>query len=100
MFMYVFSVVIRGCSPLLLSGMGETANTYGVNVWRPLLGHTKEDIYEFAHKYVLCIEPVVCVVVSLMLLLRFHTLGTSPNHILMWCFVVFVGVCLWCVVSL
>lgn len=31
--------------------MTEVGVTEGVAVWRPLLGHTKDDIYEFAHKY-------------------------------------------------
>ena len=40
----------RGSGPLALSGMGEVGLTNGVAVWRPLLSHTKEEIYEFAHK--------------------------------------------------
>jgi tRNA(Ile)-lysidine synthase TilS/MesJ len=34
-----------------LSGMSESSITNGVLVWRPLLGHSKEEIYNFAHKY-------------------------------------------------
>ncbi len=31
--------------------MSEVSVTNNVNVWRPLLSHSKEEIYEFAHKY-------------------------------------------------
>jgi adenylyl- and sulfurtransferase ThiI len=30
--------------------MSEAGVTNGVEVWRPLLAHTKEEIFEFAHK--------------------------------------------------
>ena len=40
----------RGCSPFHLSGMSEASLANGVLVWRPLLEHTKEDIFAFAHK--------------------------------------------------
>lgn len=41
----------RGCSPLDLAGMGPVGITEGVPVWRPLLNHSKDEIYTFAHKY-------------------------------------------------
>mmetsp|Transcript_1456 Transcript_1456/g.1595 ORF Transcript_1456/g.1595 Transcript_1456/m.1595 type:complete len:1112 (+) Transcript_1456:180-3515(+) len=47
----VISNVMRGCSPLSLSGMGESGISNGVHVWRPLLAHPKEDIFVFAHRY-------------------------------------------------
>lgn len=31
--------------------MTETSITNNVTVWRPLLSHTKEEIYAFAHQY-------------------------------------------------
>ena len=42
--------IVRGCSPLFLSGMTETSVTNGVTVWRPLLTHRKDEIFAFAHK--------------------------------------------------
>jgi len=47
----VISNVMRGCSPLQLSGMEQIGMTNGVAVWRPLLEHSKEEIYDFAHTY-------------------------------------------------
>lgn len=47
----VISNVMRGLSPLALSGMSEVSITNGVLIWRPLLAYTKNDIYDFAHKY-------------------------------------------------
>lgn len=44
-------MLCSGCSPLDLAGMGPVGITEGVPVWRPLLAHTKEEIFEFAHKY-------------------------------------------------
>ena len=41
----------RGASPLHLSGMSEVSVANGVCVWRPLMGHLKDDIYSFAHRY-------------------------------------------------
>ena len=34
-----------------LSGMTESSITNNVLVWRPLLQHVKQEIYDFAHKY-------------------------------------------------
>lgn len=45
----------RGSGPLQLSGMTEMSVTNGVAVWRPLLSHNKDAIYDFAHRYVICI---------------------------------------------
>jgi tRNA(Ile)-lysidine synthetase-like protein len=47
----IISNVMRGSSPLYLSGMTETSVTNGVQVWRPLLSYVKEDIYAFSHAY-------------------------------------------------
>ena len=47
----VISNVMHGCSPLQLSGMGPVGLSNGVTVWRPLLGHSKSDIFAFAHRY-------------------------------------------------
>eukprot|EP01038_Epipyxis_sp_PR26KG_P013394 gene13394-17960_t len=47
----VISNVMRGCSPLNLSGMTEVSIANGVIIWRPLLSHNKDEIYEFAHRY-------------------------------------------------
>ena len=47
----VISNIMRGCSPLLLSGMGEISLINNVTVWRPLLTHSKDQIYEFAHTF-------------------------------------------------
>jgi tRNA(Ile)-lysidine synthase TilS/MesJ len=46
----VLSNIMRGCSPLSLAGMHEVGITEGVPVWRPLLKHVKEEIFEFAHR--------------------------------------------------
>ena len=47
----VISNVMRGISPLALSGMSETTKANGVVIWRPLLGHEKSEIFDFAHRY-------------------------------------------------
>lgn len=47
----VISNVMRGCSPLLLAGMAESSSAHGVLVWRPLLAHSKDLIFNYAHKY-------------------------------------------------
>lgn len=47
----VISNIMRGSSPLDLSGMTETSVTNHVHVWRPLLSHDKTQIYAFAHQY-------------------------------------------------
>ena len=47
----VVSNVMRGCSPLALSGMESVGITNLVPVWRPLLSFGKEKIFDFAHKY-------------------------------------------------
>ena len=47
----VISNVMRGCSPLALSGMESVGMTNQVPVWRPLLSFHKNKIYDFAHKY-------------------------------------------------
>jgi tRNA(Ile)-lysidine synthase TilS/MesJ len=44
--------IIRGSNPLNLSGMTEIGLVNGIIVWRPLLSHTKDEIYKFAHKSV------------------------------------------------
>lgn len=47
----VISNVMRGTSPLDLSGMTECSIANNVHIWRPLLPHTKDEIYDFAHTY-------------------------------------------------
>ena len=47
----VISNVMRGCSPLALSGMESVGMSNQVPVWRPLLSFCKEKIFDFAHKY-------------------------------------------------
>jgi tRNA(Ile)-lysidine synthetase-like protein len=47
----VISNIMRGGSCLQLSGMGFVGLTNGVMVWRPLLAHSKDDIYAFSHSY-------------------------------------------------
>ena len=42
----VISNVMRGVSPLLLSGMLESSISSGVTVWRPLLDHNKDTIFK------------------------------------------------------
>lgn len=34
-----------------LSGMGEASLINGVMIWRPVLFHEKDDIFDFAHQY-------------------------------------------------
>jgi hypothetical protein len=46
----VLSNIMRGCSPLNLAGMHEVGITEGVPVWRPLLKHVKDEIFDFAHR--------------------------------------------------
>ena len=50
-FLLLLTAVYRGSGPLQLSGMTDCSVTNGVPVWRPLLAHTKDDIYDFAHRY-------------------------------------------------
>lgn len=47
----VISNVMRGSSPLHLSGMTEVSIANNVTIWRPLLSHPKSTIYTFAHRY-------------------------------------------------
>ena len=47
----VISNVLHGKSCLQLSGMKPVGVSNNVAVWRPLLQHTKHEIYTFAHKY-------------------------------------------------
>ena len=47
----VISNVMRGISPLHLSGMSDASVANGVLVWRPLLEHSKQEIFDFAHKF-------------------------------------------------
>jgi tRNA(Ile)-lysidine synthase TilS/MesJ len=46
----VISNVFRGISPLSLSGMSEASYANGVLIWRPLLDHCKDEIFEFARR--------------------------------------------------
>lgn len=69
----------RGVSPLLLSGMGESSQTHDVTIWRPLLSHTKDEIYAFAHRCVettsLCACKMSAGSVSFILCLNRHSYG-------------------------
>lgn len=47
----VLSNVMRGASPLSLSGMEEVSVVHNVTIWRPLLRFSKDAIFEFAHTY-------------------------------------------------
>ena len=47
----VISNMMKGGTLLDLGGMGESSVVNGVSIWRPLLPFTKEQIYEFAHRY-------------------------------------------------
>lgn len=47
----VISNVMHGVSPLQLSGMEAVGMSNNVSVWRPLLQHSKVEIFAFAHKY-------------------------------------------------
>ena len=47
----VISNVMRGLSPLALSGMKESSLANGVLIWRPLISNSKTEIYEFAHRW-------------------------------------------------
>ena len=43
--------MMKGCSLLNISGMGQESIINGVLIWRPLLVHIKTDIFGFAHKF-------------------------------------------------
>jgi len=47
----VISNVMRGRGPGELSGMGPTSHVEGVHVWRPLLAHDKQRVYDFSRRY-------------------------------------------------
>ena len=47
----VISNMMKGGTLLDLGGMGESSVVNGVSIWRPLLPFTKEQIYDFAHRY-------------------------------------------------
>ena len=47
----VISNMMRRTSPLNLSGMNEIGTVENVSIYRPLLPHTKEDIFDFAHTF-------------------------------------------------
>lgn len=47
----VVSNVMRGCSAIELSGMGEVGVTEEAVIWRPLLAHPKKTVLDFAHSY-------------------------------------------------
>ena len=47
----VLSNIMRGRSPLELSGMRPIGRVEQVQIWRPLLSHRKDDIYDFSHRY-------------------------------------------------
>lgn len=43
--------IMKGNDIMNLSGTHKTGKIDGVNILRPLLGHVKQDIYDFANKY-------------------------------------------------
>ena len=47
----VISNMMRRTSPLNLSGMNEIGTVENVSIYRPLLPHTKDDIFDFAHTF-------------------------------------------------
>mmetsp|Transcript_15337 Transcript_15337/g.24985 ORF Transcript_15337/g.24985 Transcript_15337/m.24985 type:complete len:699 (+) Transcript_15337:1112-3208(+) len=47
----VVSNVMKGCSIMEISGMTPESVIEGVQVWRPLLGHTKDEIFALAHRF-------------------------------------------------
>jgi tRNA(Ile)-lysidine synthase TilS/MesJ len=47
----VLSNVMHGMLPDALSGMRQVGAVEGCDVWRPLLSHRKDIIYDFAHTY-------------------------------------------------
>jgi hypothetical protein len=47
----VLSNVMHGMLPDALSGMREVGEVEGCPIWRPLLPHRKDIIYDFAHTY-------------------------------------------------
>lgn len=47
----VISNVMKGCSIFEVSGMTKVSFNSGVYIWRPLLDHDKEEIFDFAHRY-------------------------------------------------
>ena len=47
----VLSNLMKGSSVLELNGMKRTSLRNGITIWRPLLNHTKEDLFNLAHTY-------------------------------------------------
>jgi tRNA(Ile)-lysidine synthetase-like protein len=47
----VISNIMRGAGLFNMAGMTEESVINGVTIWRPLLPHSKDVVYEFAHKY-------------------------------------------------
>jgi len=47
----VLSNAVKGCSIMEISGMTSESVNDKVLVWRPLLAHKKDDIFDFAHKF-------------------------------------------------
>lgn len=47
----VISNVMKGCALLNVSGIAEASIVSGVKIWRPMLPHTKADVYKYAHTY-------------------------------------------------
>mmetsp|Transcript_86253 Transcript_86253/g.143508 ORF Transcript_86253/g.143508 Transcript_86253/m.143508 type:complete len:664 (-) Transcript_86253:911-2902(-) len=47
----VISNLMKRCQLLDIAGMGEEGVSEDVPVWRPLLPHTKDEIFQFAHKF-------------------------------------------------
>ena len=47
----VISNVMRGGGLLELGGMAPASTVNHVRIWRPMLAHTKADVYAHAHAY-------------------------------------------------
>ena len=47
----VISNVMRGGGLLELGGMAAASTVNHVRIWRPMLAHTKADVYAHAHAY-------------------------------------------------
>lgn len=47
----VISNIMRGCSVFEISGMTASSTVSAVKIWRPLLNHVKDEIFDFAHRY-------------------------------------------------
>jgi len=47
----VITNLMRGANLLSVNGMDDKGVVDGVRIWRPMLSHVKDDVFDFAHKY-------------------------------------------------